>query len=124
MSSSRIILIFLGFIFIIIVILSSTKIAGALRARFGKFIPGGTVTSDISLTPTNIMPTITITPKPTNKVSVPSTNKGGQPVSKSSPTSETPATGPAETAWLIISGSLLTGIGIRKLGNLKAVKKN
>lgn len=123
MSSSRIILLFLGFIFIIIVILSSAKIAGGLRQRFGKFIPGGTVTSDISITP-SIMPTVTLTPQPTNKVSAPSTNKGGQPVSKSSPASETPATGPAETAWLIISGSLLTGIGIRKLASLKAVKKN
>ncbi len=119
MSSSRIILLFLGFIFIIIVILSSAKIASGLRARFGKFIPGGTVTSDISITP-SVVPTVTLTPKPT--VAAPSTNKGGQPVSKSSPTSETPATGPAETAWLIISGSLLTGIVIRKLGSPKVVK--
>ncbi len=119
MSSSRIILLFLGFIFIIIVILSSAKIAGGLRARFGKFIPGGTVTSDISITP-SAAPTATLTPKPT--VTAPSTNKGGQPISKSSPASETPATGPRETAWLIISGSLLTGIVIRKLGSLKAVK--
>lgn len=121
MSSSRIILLFLGFIFIIIVILSSAKIAGGLRARFGKYLPGGTITSDISITP-EVMPTLTLTPEPTT--TAPVTNKGGQPVSKSSPTSETPATGPAETAWLIISGSLLTGIGIRNFGSLKTVKKN
>lgn len=121
MSSSRIILLFLGFIFIIIVILSSAKIAGGLRARFGKFLPGGTVTSNISATP-SVMPSATLTPKPTMTVSAPVTNKGGQPVSKSTPTSETPATGPAETTLLIISGSLLTGIGIRKFVSLKTVK--
>lgn len=108
MTSSRLILIFLAFIFFIIVTLSSSRISSALRSRFGKLIPSLTPTvEDASLTPT---PTIAMeTPTPTPTIVYGGT-KGGTNGAKS-----IPATGPADLAYLILGGSLFAGAALRKL---------
>lgn len=109
MSSTRTILIFLGFIFLIIVILSSGKIAGVLRDRFGKFIPGLTMSSGAKITPTVTplkTPTPTLTIAPNNQTAV-----------KSPPTApdEIPSTGPENIVYVLISSGFLGGWYLKKL---------
>ncbi len=124
MSSSRILLVFLGFIFIVIVILSSGRIAAALRSRLGQFFPF--IKSTSLTTPPNITPTIT--PSVINKISptpTPSAFYGGQNTTNSGQnttkggitTSEIPATGPNELTWVILGGSGVIGYSIKKLSN-------
>jgi hypothetical protein len=104
MSSSRLILIFLGFILVIIVILTSGQIAGALKKRFGNVIPQAKVISE------NITPTPTEEPTPTE---TPFYNgkKGG------SVNNEIPATGPADIVYLLLGGSMATGFVFKKLSS-------
>lgn len=100
MTSSRFILIFLGFIFLIIVLLAGNRIAAGLRAQFGKFLPS---TKQTQITPT---PTIgELSPTPT----LTSSGQG------STSSSEIPATGPENLVWLILGGSLLSGITLKKI---------
>ena len=108
MSSGKIILIFLGFILLAIVLLSSNKIATSLRTRFGRFLPTVKTTSKISPTPvTMLSPTPTLIKKP---VAVTTNGKVA-----GSNTGEIPATGPAEVMWLILGGSALAGAALNKL---------
>ena len=114
MTSSRLILIFLGFIFVIIVILTSSKIAGALRSRFGGFFPtiNTITTEEISPAPTLVLRNeglVEETPTPTP------TTPPGQVKVTSTPSGNIPATGPAEVMWLLLFGSLLGGIALRKI---------
>lgn len=110
MSSSRIILIFLGFIFLIIIILMSGQIAGALRSRFGNFIPGGTKVSDITPSPTKSPVKLTVTPTPGNgNGSVYRNNKIN--------TGQTPATGPADLAYVIMGAGSGLGLLLRKISS-------
>ncbi|MCJ7740794.1 hypothetical protein MUP32_05800 [Candidatus Microgenomates bacterium] len=128
MSSSRIILVFLGFIFIVIVILSSGRIAVALRSRLGQFFPFMKSTS--LTTPPKITPTLT--PSAVYKISptsMPSptlsafyggqnTTKGGQNTTKGGvTTAEIPATGPNDLLWVILGGSTAIGYSLKKLSN-------
>jgi hypothetical protein len=106
MSSSRLVLIFLGIILIVIVILSSSRIAGALKSRFGKLIPGQFAGAVITPTPTPFQ----VSPTPTKTVA---SNYSG-PTGKSTPNSTIPATGPAEVAWVLIGGSGAAGFLLRK----------
>lgn len=114
MSSSRLILIFLGFIFLIIILLSSNKIATALRSRFGKFVPTLNVSGKISPTPTPTMALKTPTPTKLPTITAGQTGRfgGGE---KGSPPGEIPATGPSEVVWLILTGSALVGVTLKKL---------
>lgn len=116
MSSSRLILIFLGFIFLIIILLSSNRIATALRSRFGKFLPALNVSGKISPTPT---PTMAFkTPTPTRLPTITAINQTGRfggGEKGSSPTGEIPATGPSEVVWLILTGSAFLGVTLKKL---------
>lgn len=113
MTSSRLILIFLGFIFLIIVILSSSRISTALRSRFGKLLPPLTPTvEEASLTPT---PTVleTLTPTPTvvyGRGTNGTVNKGGTASPKT-----IPAAGPADTVWLLLAGSFFAGVTLKKI---------
>jgi hypothetical protein len=103
MSSTRFILIFLGFIFIIIVILSSQKIAGGLRERFGGIIPFPKATNEeVTPTPSASGFEEETTPTPTLILG------------SSTPSGEIPATGPAEVAYFILGGSLFLGALLRK----------
>lgn len=108
MTSSRFILIFLGFIFLIIIILSSSRISSALQKRAGTIFPSlkfvSTPTPSPSPSPTRIpIQPPTETPKLYNSGST------------STPTGEIPATGPEMVGLLFLSGSFLTGISLRKL---------
>lgn len=121
MSSSKLILIFLGFIFLAIILLSSNKIATSLRGRFGKIFPTLNVASKITPTPT---PTIALkTPTPT-KLPTTVTNQTGRfsGGEKGSPTSEIPATGPAEVMWLILGGSAAAGVVLTKISHRSTLK--
>jgi len=109
MTSSRFILIFLGFIFLIIIILSSSRISGALQKRFGNIFPPLKLYS--TPTPT---PTIPIVEQPT-----PTPTRVYNYGAFSSPSSEIPATGPELISIILISGSFLTGISLKKLTNTK-----
>lgn len=104
MTSSRLILIFLGFIFLIIIILSSNRIAASLRERFGKFLPTTNTTVDITPTPT--MESEAGTPTPTL---IPETT--------STPSGEIPATGPSDLAYFILGGSLIAGLALKRISN-------
>lgn len=106
MTSSRLILIFLGFIFVIIVILTSSRIAGSLRSRFGGFFPtvNTTTTEEISATP----PPPAETPAP-----APITPPGKEKVT-STPGGTIPATGPPEIMWFLLGASFLSGLSLRK----------
>lgn len=107
MSSSRLVLIFLGIILIVIVILSSSRIAGALKSRFGKLIPG------LQFAGTSLTPTPTpfqVSPTPTKTV----TSNYSGPTGKSTPNGSIPATGPAEVVWVLIGGSGAAGFLLRK----------
>ncbi|MBI3380245.1 hypothetical protein HY029_05820 [Candidatus Gottesmanbacteria bacterium] len=112
MTSSRLILIFLAFIFLIIVILSSNRISSALRASFGKMIPSlktSTTVEDASLTPTPTMETETPTPSP-------SIIYGGRGVRNSTNyTKSMPAAGPEDLVWLILGGSFFAGVTLKKI---------
>ncbi len=116
MTSSRLILIFLGFIFLIIVILSSSRISAALRSRFGKFLPPLTPTvEETSLTPT---PTVLETPTPTivyGRGTNGTSNKSGTASAKT-----IPAAGPADTVWLLLAGSFSAGVILKKIAGKSA----
>ncbi|OGG26411.1 hypothetical protein A2960_06045 [Candidatus Gottesmanbacteria bacterium RIFCSPLOWO2_01_FULL_39_12b] len=101
MLSSRLILIFLGIIFLIIVILSSSRIAGSLRQRFGSFIP--TIRQSAETTPTPTPFEETGTPTPTFYFKITGT-----------PANQIPATGPADLLWLTLGGCLIAGLSLRK----------
>ena len=111
MTSSRLILIFLAFIFLIIILLSSNRIATTLRSKFGKMIPSlSPITENITPTPTFIeeTPTPTLTPTPT--VVYGNTNKRSNNSTKS-----IPATGPEDLAWFILGGSFFSGIVLKRI---------
>ena len=108
MTSSRLIFLFLAIILLVIVVLSSTRIATSLRSRFGRFIPSLTATRDASIT---ITPTPTQTSKKTSPTPTVVIGK------KSTPTEKIPATGPTELAWIILSGSLLTGATLKYISS-------
>lgn len=107
MSSNRLILIFLGIIFLIIVILTSSRIAGTLRQKFSAFLPSMSVTT---LTPTPTVTQKTFTPTPT-----PARQTGGTATANSTPNGEIPATGTSDWIWLLLGGSLLVGISLNRL---------
>lgn len=111
MTSSRLILIFLGFIFLIIVILSSKQIAKALRDRFGRLLPAAKVTTEeIAPTPT-IIEAETPTPTPETKEQKETTS-----------VKEVPATGPNDMLWIVLGGSLIAGITLKKFTTLSLPK--
>ncbi len=103
MSSNRLILIFLGFIFVIVIILTSNKITASLRQRFGNILPTPKVTTE-EITPTPIEEAITLTPTPTFFSG-----------SSSTPSNEIPATGPNDFMWFILGISLITGLTLRNI---------
>lgn len=119
MTSSKFILIFLGFIFVVVVLLTSNRIAGALRDRFGKLIPPLSFLSAADTTPTPVpSPTVYVSRFPTGTASSgTTTTKGGlvnTPEAKSTPTGETPATGPETFIYLLLGGSFLAGSLLKK----------
>ncbi len=109
MTSSRLILIFLGFIFVIIVILTSNKISSAIRQRFGKYLPSTQVITE-GVTPTPTIVEVTASPTPFDYSGNSSTNS-------STPTGEIPATGPNDLMWLILVTSLIAGLSFKKFGS-------
>lgn len=112
MTSNRVILLILAVIFLIIVILSSKRIADSLRARFGKYLPSPFTIQQEAKTSTSPTPAkfaeINQTPIPTNVNEQPA-EKGG------STATETPKTGPAEYMWFAISGGAAAGLILRKV---------
>ena len=104
MTSSRLILILLGIIFLVIVMLSSGKIAGTLRERFASFIP-------------NIRPAEEITPSPTHFQEETPTPTPTVIYGSSTETSEIPATGPNEIVWLVLGSSMVAGLSLKKFSS-------
>lgn len=119
MTSSKLILIFLAFIFLIIVVLSSSRISGALRTRFGKLMP--------SLNPTgeNITPTVTPTIEAETTTPTPTIVYGGKyntttGTGTTSSATKIPATGPEDLVWLVLGGSFFAGITLKKITSRKS----
>lgn len=128
MTSSRLVLVFLGIIFLIIIILSSNRIGQFARERFGKFLPNVKMPyQQISPTPT-IKTVISPTPVKISSLGTSSNQqqgyqtdnsisnnlnnsatKGGNP-----PATEIPATGPNEIVTLLLAGSGILGFYINK----------
>jgi hypothetical protein len=114
MTSSRFVLVFLGFVFIVIVVLSSGRIAGALRSRFGGFFPTPNILSDSSSQTLQSTPTPTHAPQPTMsptnapKPTVTVTNRQSVPIR------ETPATGLETIFFITTSLGLGTGLYLRR----------
>lgn len=121
MSSSRLVLIFLGIILVVIVILTSNRIAAFLKSRFGNLVPPLKF-SAVETTPTpSPTPTIRLTLTPTE---IPTTTtKGGvkiyptMPTGKSTPTGQIPSTGPEELAYVLIGGSAGLGFILKKISS-------
>lgn len=108
MTSSRLILIFLAFIFLIIIILSSTRISNSLRSRFGNMVPSLKPTTD-EITPTPTVEEQVQTPTPTPTIFYGKTTTNGKIVQN------IPATGPADLVWLVLGGSFFTGVTLKKI---------
>lgn len=110
MTSSKLILIFLAFIFLLIIILSSNKIASSLRSRFGNLLPSiSPISEDITPTPV-IEEVITSTPTPT-------VIYGKNSTKTNSSVKSIPASGPADLAWLLLGGSFASGVILKKLSS-------
>lgn len=91
MTSTRLILVFLGIIFLIIVVLAGRRIASNLQNSLaGLNIPGFRGAQ------------ITLTPTPTVMEKKDSSDNG-----------EIPATGPSEVVYLLISGGIIGGTVLR-----------
>lgn len=107
MLSNRIILIFLGVIFLIIIILSSQKLSAGLKSRFSgllpivKPVPTVSIEQDLETTPT-LTPTPTLSHFEATNTNQP-TQKGGTP-------SQIPNTGASALSLGIIT--LMSGAGI------------
>ncbi|OGG15634.1 hypothetical protein A3D77_01240 [Candidatus Gottesmanbacteria bacterium RIFCSPHIGHO2_02_FULL_39_11] len=113
MSSSKLVLIFLGIILVVIVILTSNRIAAFLKSRFGNLVPPVKF-SAVETTPT---PTLSLTPTiyPTG-----TTTKGGlapSPTTKSTPAAQIPSTGPMELAYVLIGGSAAAGFILTRISS-------
>jgi hypothetical protein len=120
MSSSRLILLFLGFIFLIIVILSSARISTVLRERFAGYLP---VIQSGNSNPTPTPTILEEIPSPTPTVITGTVSgKTSFEKAKSSASNQIPATGPGEITWLIVSGSFLSGMVLKKLGSANSEK--
>lgn len=113
MTSSRLILIFLAFIFLIIVVLSSNRISAALRSRFAGMVPSLKPTTE-DITPTPTIEIETPTPTPTVIYGGNGKTSGNNQNAKS-----IPATGPAELAWLVLGGSFFTGVALKRISTTK-----
>lgn len=113
MTSTRFIFIFLGFIFLIFIILSSSRISGAIQKRFGPIFP--------PLKLFSVTPTPTPAPKPTFTPTPTSTPGFYNPGGTSTPSTEIPATGPELASLLFLSGSFLTGIYLKR--RTKSIKE-
>ena len=112
MNSSRLILIFLGIIFVLIIILSSSRIGSGLKNRLNSLF-SRPVTTQIQDTQVQLEPTPTIseelTESPTPTVSV----------RTSTPPTESPATGAADIFWIATgSGLMISFWANRKSKNL------
>lgn len=113
MSSSRLILVFLGFIFLIIVILTSSQIAGALRSRFGNLIPGYKVANErVTPTPTKVTATPTLTPTLGSRIN---SGTAGSTYSNKSHAAQTPATGPSDLILVLLGSGGGIGLLLRKI---------
>lgn len=105
MSSSRAILIFLAVVFLLIVIFSGSRIADALKKRFGKYIPSPRVAVQNT--------TATITPSPTQTPGYPSS----EPTiynANNSEVAEIPQTGPSNIILLVLVSGLTSGLILRQ----------
>lgn len=114
MTSGRLILIFIGFVIVAIILLSSNKIASSLRSKFSGVLPPIGVTGKITPTlhPSPTSSFSMITPAPTVAYIKPTS----APVySSSSPNGEIPATGPADLAWMLLGSSATIGVALRML---------
>src|SRR3989338_6898370 len=113
MTSSRLILIFLGIIFLMIIILSSNRVIKGLRDRIGSILPvGKTAVQKTTPTPlpTKVMISITPTSTPSPKTGAVS----GEQITKGG-VKQIPSTGATELAWLVIGGGSLIGLTLRKI---------
>ncbi|OGG14519.1 hypothetical protein A2773_05570 [Candidatus Gottesmanbacteria bacterium RIFCSPHIGHO2_01_FULL_39_10] len=113
MLSNRIILIFLGIIFLIIIILSSQRLSGGLKSRLSGLFPGVKPIPTVSPTPTPFRSTPTPTRTQTAAGFAQQQTKGGQYVQNG--VSEIPSTG-ADVLSLGLLASLGSGgIILKKL---------
>ncbi len=118
MSSNKLALIFLGFIFLIILVLSSKRLAAFVRSRFGRYLPQTTPFSALNTTPTPTQQLQKITPSPTKSVQSSPQVKGGETaktVNNVKTPGEIPATGPTEVVYILLSGSFLGGVALKKI---------
>ena len=103
MTSSRVI--FLALIFLVIIVLSSNKIADFLKNRFGRYFP---TPSAVSVQESNVI--VTPTPTQTNGFPVSPTLEYKSDNEKAT---EIPKTGPSEIMLVVIGGSLVAGTVIK-----------
>jgi hypothetical protein len=115
MHTGRFIIVFLGFVFLLIVIFASKNIAGLMRDRFGRFLP------------TNVPGKNLVSPTPIPLLT-PSIEKRSTSIPYETKTStngdEIPATGPEALAWIVISGSLSGGLILNKYSKKITWKNN
>lgn len=97
----------------VIVILTSNRIAGFLKSRFGNVIPGLKF-SAVETTPT---PTPRPTEIPTKGGITPGGSTKTYPTGQSTSNSQIPATGPEEFVYLLLAGSAGTGFILKKISS-------
>lgn len=115
MTSTRLILVFLGIIFLIIVVLAGRRISTNLKNSLAGLNIPGFRGAQITLTPT---PTVTGEAK---GGVVPTMTPVVLEKKESSDNGEIPATGANEIAYFVISGGLIGGAVLRKVtGKLRS----
>jgi hypothetical protein len=124
MSSNRLIFLFLGIIFLVIVILTSKQIGTTIRGWVGKYLPIAQF-QNLSPTPTPT-PTSKITPSPTKTAYYPTMTPVASQFTgkKSTPASEIPSTGPDIVTWFLLGSGVGSGMLLRKIHPFTSSKKN
>lgn len=127
MSSNRLIFLFLAIVLLVVVILSSKRIATTLRSLFGKYVPGVQNIEEVTPSPTlTPFPTLKASsPTPiSNRIASPTPNLRKYPATtqKSSLSDTIPSTGPESVVWLLLGGGLTSGFTLRRWGSSKGKK--
>jgi hypothetical protein len=119
MSSSKLILFFIGIILLIIIILSSNKLGIFFRQKFGKYLPSTlSPASKVSPTPIRMFISPTATPVIYNSAINNNSKKSQVYYSgKSTSSDQIPATGPENILYLLLSGSMITGFTLNKIAS-------
>lgn len=114
MLSNRIILLFLGIIFLIIIVLSSGKLSQGIKSKISGIFPGVKPVPTVNLG--DITPTLT--PSPTvAHFNTAQAVKGTRTINSKNPT-QTPDTGAGTLSLFILSALASTGLIIKRLSKV------